>query len=206
MRTTRVLAIIGLLSLASGGCLIVVSIFPTLLRGPVALLVTKDEPMKSDLIVMLSGQPVSRALAARDLYMAGLSRKVLIIPEPPNPLSEELAKLGFEKSPYSTSQRILMASGVPLSAVDHLPSHAEGTEMEARLVEAYAAKHGTKSVLLVTSPLSSRRQCWLFKRALPSVGISCQPSAYELIEYHRRLTLWIINEYLKIAANTVGIY
>ena len=206
MRTLRVLATIGFLSLITGAGLLLAALFPALLTGPIALLATRDQPIKADLIVVLAGQPVTRALEARDLFARGLSRKILLIPEPPNPLRHELEKLGFERQPYSTSQRILMASGVPLSAIDQLPANAGNTKGESRAIEAYAVKHAVRSILLITSPLASRRQCWIFRRALPSVSVSCQPNSYERIEYDRRLILWVMNEYVKFAANSVGIY
>lgn len=207
MRTLRLLAAIGLLSLIVGGGLLIGALFPAVLRGPIALLTAKDEPTQADLVVVLSGNPVPRTLSARDLYARGLSRKILLIPgaPTPSPLLHELEKLGFKRSPSATPQRILMASGVPSSAIDQLPLHAENTKSESRLVGAYAAEHAVKSILLVTSPISSRRQCWIFKRALPTVRISCQPTSYEDIAYDRKLLLQVINEYIKIAANTVGI-
>ncbi len=206
MRTVRVLATIGLLSLIAGGGLLLTALFPTLLSGPVAFLMVKDEPIKAGLIVVLAGSPVARTLEARDLYKLGLSGKILLIPEPPNRLRQELIKLGFKEPSQPISQRILVASGVPLSAVDHLPANAGNTKGESQAVKAYAAKHAVKSILLVTSPTGSRRQCWIFRRALPTVRISCQPTTYEDIEHDRRLALHVINEYLKMAANTVGIY
>lgn len=204
-RTVRLLAIIGLLSLLTLGTLLLLALFPTLLRAPIAVLITKDQPTNADLIVVLAGNPVTRPLEARDLYSQGLSRKILVIPEPPSPLRAELEQLGFKGEPYPISQRILMASGVPLSAIDHLPTHAENTKDETRRVSEYAKDHAVKSILLVTSQLSSRRQCWIFRRALPYMRISCQPTSYEQMEYNRRLVLWVINEYLKFAANMVGI-
>lgn len=206
MRTLRVLAVVGFLSVITGGGLFLLVLFPTLLKGPTAFLLSKDQPISMDLIVVLSGSPVSRTLEARDLYKGGFSKKILVIPDPPDPLRHELEKLGFKGTPLHISQRILIASGVPMSAVDLLPTHAEGTRVETNLVEAYAEKNAIKSILLVTSPISSRRQCWIFERALPSVRISCQPTAYEEIEYNRRTILWVINEFLKIAANGIGIY
>jgi len=171
------------------------------------MLITQDEPVKADLIVVLSPNTKARALGARDLYTRGFARKILLIPEPPDPLHirQELEKLGIKKPPHSGAQQILMASGVPISAIDQLPIHAGNTKGEVRLVGAYAAEHRVKSILLVTSPISSRRACWLFKRNLPSLRISCQPTAYEQNEYDRKTILKVINEYLKVAANRVGI-
>lgn len=205
MRAERVLATIGLLSLITGGGLLLTALFPEVLRGPIALLSVKDMPIKADLIVVLAGSPIPRTLEARDLYTQGLSRKILVIPEPPNPLRHELEKLGFERQPYSFSLRILMASGIPISAIDELPHNSENTKDETRLIGAYAKEHAVNSILLVTSPFNSRRQCWIFKKALPALRISCQPTNYEPIEYNRRVILWVINEYLKFAANSIGI-
>lgn len=205
MRTQRVLATIGLLSLIIGGGLLLSALFPEVLKGPIALLTVRDLPIKADLIVVLAGSPVPRTLEARDLYTGGLSRKILVIPEPPSPVRHELEKLGFKRELYSVSRRILMASGIPLSAMDELPHNSENTKDETRLIGTYAKEHAVSSILLVTSRLSSRRQCWIFKRALPSLRISCQPTNYEPIEYNRRTILWVINEYLKFAANSIGI-
>jgi uncharacterized SAM-binding protein YcdF (DUF218 family) len=202
-----VLAAIGLLALVTGAGLLTVALFPSVLRIPVAMLIDRDEAAPADLIVVLSPNTPARALGARDLYARGFARKVLLIPEPPGPLRRELEELGFkfESSRYSGSHRILMASKVPLSDIDQLPTHAENTKGEALLVGAYAREHRAESVLLVTSPISSRRACWVFKRTLPSVRIVCQPTTYDRIEYDRKVILWVVNEYLKLAANVVGI-
>lgn len=120
---------------------------------------------------------------------------------------ERDARRILEEDPfYSTAQRILIAAGVPFSAIDQLPTPAENTTEETRLVAAYAAEHGVKSILLVTSAMNSSRACWLFKRNLPSAHISCQPTTYEQIKYDRKIVLSVVNEYFKLAANRVGIY
>ncbi len=205
MRTLRVLAAIGLLSLIIGGGLLLTALFPSVLKLPVEFLKTQDPPINADLIVVLSGNSVPRSLWARDLYKKGFSRKILLIPPRPDPLTAELEKIGIKKPKYLFSQRILMASGIPLSSITQLPTHAKNTKDETRLVGAYISEHGLRSILLVTSKINSRRQCWTFKRALPSVVISCQPSTYDRIIYDRKTSLRVINEYLKLAANVLGI-
>jgi len=209
MRVLRVLAAIGLLALLIGGGLVLTALFPSIVRVPMAGLIKQDEARAADLIVVLSPNTPGRTFKARDLYAGGFARKILLIPEPPEPahLRQELERLGFERRRgYSTAQRILRAAGVPVSAIDELPTHAENTTDETRLVAAYAAEHGVTSILLVTSAMSSRRACWLFKRNLPSAHISCQPTTYEPITYDRKTVLSVINESFKLAANGVGIY
>ena len=202
MRTLRVLQAIGLLSLITGGGFLLTAFFPSVLELHVEFLKSQDAPINADLIVVLSGHPVPRSLWARDLYKKGFSRKILLIPPHPDPLRPELEKIGIKK--FLLKQRILTASGVPLSSIHRLPTHAKNTKDEARLVGNYISEHGVKSLLLVTSTIISRRQCWTFKQALSSVRISCQPSTYDRIRYNRKTTLRVINEYLKLAANVLG--
>lgn len=200
---------IGLLALLVGAGLLLAALFPPIVRIPLTPLVKQDEARNADLIVVLAPNTASRTLKARDLYTRGFARKILLIPEPPEPLHlrQELEKLGFpRRGGYSTAQRILMAAGVPVSAIEQLPTHAENTTDETRVVAAYAAEHGVKSILLVTSAMNSRRACWLFRRNLPSQHISCQPTPYEQIKYDRKIVLSVINEYFKLAANRLGIY
>ncbi len=205
MRALRVLAAIGLLSLITGGGILVTALFPSILTIPIEFLTVKDVPNKADLIVVLSGGGLPRSLWARDLYKKGFSNKILLIPPRPDPLRHELEKIGFKKHKYQSEQRILMASGVPLSSIHQLPTHAENTKDETRLVKNYAAEHGVKSILLVTSTINSRRQCWTFRRTLTTVRISCQGSRYNRINYDRKTSFRVITEYVKFAANVLRI-
>jgi len=206
MRVNRAFAAIGVISLITGGGLLLAALFPSVLKLPVEFLNTQDVPINADLIVVLSGNSVPRSLWARDLYKKGFSRKILLIPPRPGLLlRQELEKIGIKKPKYLFSQRILMASGVPLSSIQKLPTHAKNTKDETRLVGAYISEHGVRSILLVTSTINSRRQCWTFKRALPAIEISCQPSTYDRIIYDRKTSLRVINEYLKFTANVLGI-
>ena len=205
MRTLRALAVIGLLSLITGSGLLLTALFPPILKIPVAFLIMQDQPINADLIVVLSGQPLQRALWARDLYKQGFSKKILLIPPPPKTLRHELEKIGIKKHKYQLDRRILLASGIPLSSIEETSTYAKNTKDETRLVRAYVEAHAVKSILLVSSMISSRRQCWTFKRAFPSVQISCQPSKYERIRYDRKMSLRVVNEYLKLAANAFGI-
>lgn len=208
MQAIRILAAIGLVALLISAALLVAALYPSVLRAPFVLLTNRDVAGRADLIVVLSPNTVERVLAARDLYTRGFSSKILLIPEPPvaEHLRVEMERLGFGgRSPYTLSQRILTASGVPLSAMDALPAHARNTRDEARLVGVYAADRGVKSILLVTSQVSSRRACWIFRRGLRGVRINCQPSGYEDVRYDRKAILVLINELVKFGANGVGI-
>ena len=80
-------------------------------------LVASDPITHAEIGLVLSGDPIARSLAARDLYHQGRVDRILVIPEPPNLLDGELVKLGLldpHLPPWS--QRVLVASGVPASA------------------------------------------------------------------------------------------
>ncbi len=205
MQVNRAFAAIGVFSLITGGGILVTALFPSILKIPIGFLTVKDVPKKADLIVVLSGNPIPRSLWARDLYKKGFSKQILLIPPRTDPLRHELDKIGIKKHKYHLAQRILMASGVPLSSIHQLPTHAGNTKDETRLVKNYAAEHGVKSILLVTSTINSRRQCRTFKQALTAVQISCQGSRYNRIKYDRKTSLRVITEYVKFAANILGL-
>jgi uncharacterized SAM-binding protein YcdF (DUF218 family) len=67
---------------------------------------------------------------------------------------------------------MLLASGVPNSAVVVLPPRVHGTYDEAVALQAYARAKRIRSVLVVTSPYHARRALWVFSRVLATDGVS----------------------------------
>ncbi len=154
--------------MASGLALVVVlvMIIWVNLQGIAGFLVVSETAIKADLAIVLSGGSIPRVLTARDLYKKGSVEKILFIPEPngSNAADKELHRLGINlvKSNELTS-RILNASHVPLSAVLTLPHAINGTINEAKAVKEYLGNtQKFKRVVIVTSGLSSQRQCYIF--------------------------------------------
>ena len=172
-------------------------------------LVAEDAFTHADVAVVLSGNPVQRSLAARDLYRQGKIDSILIIPEPPSPYQDELEKLGlFERSEKSWSERILIASGVPASRIAFLPEPADGTITEARHLVGFFRGRFPNDLVIVTSKFSSRRARFIFRRLLNPlhVKVLCYPSPYDEFQSARwwaqpRNALTVVMEYQKFLAN-----
>lgn len=175
-----------------------------------ALLVERGEVRDADLAVVLSGEPVTRALAARDLYRAGQARAVLVIPEPRWPaLEAELRRLGLEEIVRGRiAERILAAGGVSPEALAVLHGPADGTIMEARRVRAFLRERPARRIAVVTSTFASRRACFIFRRVLDGVDVVCAPTPYDEFDRGRwwrqpRHALLVLMEYQKLVANSV---
>lgn len=180
------------------------------LQGIAGFLIVPETVIKADLAIVLSGGSIPRVLTARDLYKKGSVEKILLIPEPngSNAADKELHRLGINlvKSNELTS-RILKASHVPLSDVLTLPQAINGTINEAKAVKEYLGNtQKFKRVVIVTSGLSSQRQCYIFRQVLVGVEVLCSASAYTRFEVdnwwkHPRRALGVLIEYLKFTAN-----
>ena len=172
-------------------------------------LVVKDDFSHAEVAVVLSGEPIGRMLAARDLYRRGLVKRILVIPEPSFPADEELIRLGLvdPKLP-PLPRRILVASGVPQSQFEILPEPSEGTIHEALAVQKFFQGKIPQSMVLITSKFASRRARFVFRRIFlkEKTAIYAFPTPYDAFEPKQwwrrpRNALQVVNEYLKFLAN-----
>lgn len=183
------------------------------LPGAGRWLVARDDFARADVAVVLSGQPITRALAARDLYRQGRADLLMVIPEPAaDPaLEAELDALRLsDPDPRSWPERIFAASGVPRDRVMVLPHPADGTINEALAVRAALRGRDQVSVAIVTSPFASRRARFIFRRVVGRGGrrIWSFPTPYERFAAegwwrHPRTALTVANEYQKFVVNAV---
>lgn len=170
-------------------------------------IVAEDQFAQADAALILSGDPIRRGLAARDLYLQGRIKQILVIPEPPDRVDWELVKLGLEDPTLPPlAERILMASGVPRQKISFLPEPADGTIVEAHLVRRFLEGRPTKRLAVITSKFASRRACFVFRRVLQTVEIFCSPTPYDSFEPDRwwkqpRNALFVVMEYQKFLAN-----
>lgn len=198
------------LNIAVAG-LLLLSVITGVLVFPRAghFIVAEDRFTYAELAVVLSGDPITRALAARDLYRTGKVARILVIPEPPNRFEDELVKLGLlDPTLPPLSARILLASGVPASKIAFLPASADGTIVEAYQVQRFLAGELPQRLAVVTSKFASRRACFIFRRVLRGVEVFCSPSPYDPFNperwwTHPRNALFVVMEYQKLLANAV---
>ena len=134
------------------------------------LLITEAPLDNADAIVVLSGSAnyKERAHEATRLLLEGRSPRILITNDNQHGpwSSPDQRNLFF----YERSLKEIRNAGVPAEKVELLPQAVSSTHEEAELVRQYAAAHGLRSVLIVTSAYHSRRALWVFSRVFGNTG------------------------------------
>jgi uncharacterized SAM-binding protein YcdF (DUF218 family) len=179
------------------------------LRYAGEFLVRRDAFGDADVAVVLSGEPGTRTLAARDLYRERRVRRIVVIPEAQrnDATRRELEALGITPPP-PLPPRILLASGIPPAAFDVLPEPIDGTIEEARRIKRHLEGTVAPRIAVITSKFASRRACLIFRRVLRDREIFCLPTPYDPFEPREwwrqpRDALNVVVEYQKLAANAL---
>ena len=145
--------------------LVVLGFFIYIARRPLMRLaggfwVVDETPKPSDVIVMLSDDNYQgdRAARAAELFKAGLAPRVIA--------SGRL--LRSYAGVAELEEHDLESHGVPASAVVKLPAADRNTRDECTGIGQFAASHGWKRILLVTSNYHTRRSRYICSRVLPA--------------------------------------
>jgi uncharacterized SAM-binding protein YcdF (DUF218 family) len=133
------------------------------------LMVTADLPA-ADAIAVLSGSStyVERTQKAAELYREGRAPLVL--------LTDDQTRGGWsnaeQRNPYFVERAHdeLTKQGVPADRIRVAPGMAESTRDEALILKDYAATHGLRSLLVVTSAYHSRRALRTLREAFDGTG------------------------------------
>ncbi|MGH9714585.1 MAG: YdcF family protein [Candidatus Acidiferrales bacterium] len=134
-----------------------------MVRGAGRWLVREDTLSRADLIVVLSGGLPYRAEEAATVYRAGYAPEVwLTRPESPAPdlLARGIHYVGEEEY----NRDILIAEGVPESAVNVFPGSIVDTQQEVEEIARAMRSTGKTSAIIVTSPQHTRRAKVLWQR------------------------------------------
>ncbi|MFI5091946.1 MAG: YdcF family protein [Candidatus Acidiferrales bacterium] len=134
-------------------------------RGAGRWLVREDPLARADMIVVLSGGLPYRAEAAATVFRGGYAPEVWVSrPESPAPdlLARGIHYVGEEEY----DRGILIAEGVPESAVHIFPGTVVDTEQEAEEIAREMRGTGKTSVIIVTSPQHTRRVKTLWKQVV----------------------------------------
>lgn len=173
-------------------------------------LVRRDAFTTADVAVVLSGEPMTRTLAARDLHRERRVPRIVIIPEAPlaGAVQRELAALELIARQPPVSVRILLASGVPPSAFLVLPEPIDGTIAEARRIRRLVDAEPSTRIVVITAKSASRRACFIFGHVLRGREIICAPTPYDSFEPRTwwrqpRDALNVVVEYQKLIANAL---
>ena len=127
-------------------------------------LVVSDELPRADVIFVLSGagEYVERTRHAAELWRRGVAPKIV--------LTNDNLRGGWDSSQQRNTYFVereaeeLRRAGVPAAQIEALPEPVASTYDEAVRLRAHAAKHGLRSVVVVTSPYHSRRAAWMMRR------------------------------------------
>ena len=134
-------------------------------------LVVNAEIGSADALVVLSGSSsyLERTQKAAELFRQGRAPLVL--------LTNDHTRGGWSQplqtNPYFVDRATeeLIKQGVPAERIRVVPGIAESTQSEAVIVKDYAAAHGLRSVLIITSAFHSRRALRTFRTSFADTGI-----------------------------------
>jgi uncharacterized SAM-binding protein YcdF (DUF218 family) len=153
---------------------------------------------KSDAIVVLGGDPNSRAFEAVRLYRAGWAPVILVM----NPKLQATDRLGITMSQGEMTRRIL-TNAVPAEAIQVRGTNLESTFQEALTVKKWLKESGATSLIIPTGPFHSRRVWWIFHKILGNSARltirSIRPEECQTWWQHENTLIDFQNEIIKFA-------
>jgi len=121
-------------------------------------LVDPDALQHARAIVVLSGVTPYRAMEAADLYRQGWASEVWLLRDDTDDAERTFAKLGvLHYTEQDYDQKVLERLGVPKEAIRVLEPPTTNTVSEIRLIAAEMRRQGGDKVIIVTSPVHTRR-------------------------------------------------
>jgi len=153
---------------------------------------------KSDAIVVLGGDPNSRAVEAVRLYRSGWAPLILVM----GTKLRATDRLGITMSQGEMTRRIL-TNAVPPDAIQVRGTNLETTFAEALTVREWLKESGATSLIIPTGPFHSRRVRRVFHKALGSSARltvrSIYPEECQTWWQHENTLIDFQNEIVKFA-------
>ena len=151
-------------------------------------IVHADRLDQADVIVILGGGSVGRAVTAADLYADGYAPTVVLTMPPQDPVIADLEQRGYAgQSPTEARVGFLLGLGVTADAVTVLSRVVSSTEAEATLIAEWVASRAIARVIVVTDTYHSARARLAFARALSALDIDLRvhPSPFGAFDPER---------------------
>jgi uncharacterized SAM-binding protein YcdF (DUF218 family) len=121
-------------------------------------LVVEDTLQRASAIVVLSGVLPYRAMEAAEIYRQGWAREVWLFKDDPRGTHQAFARLGIHHATEEEyDQEVLERLGVPHTAIRVLDPPTTNTRNEFELLREELRRQGGERIILVTSPLHTRR-------------------------------------------------
>jgi uncharacterized SAM-binding protein YcdF (DUF218 family) len=141
---------------------------------PVAgrMLYTEDPLQKSDVLLVLAGEPAERWLEAFDLQRDGYAPRIVLSAGYRDSSVAMLDAKGIHiPSEGEIAQAALFKMGLSNRTVTVMPGFPDNTADEAQMFRRDALVHHWTSVIVVTSKLHTRRARFAFRRELAGTGV-----------------------------------
>lgn len=197
----------------AAAALVVLTALGTLTRAswlplPARWLDVNDRIEPADVMIVLSGNSLPRAKGAAHLYQEHYAPRIIVNGGGTSEYFELLT--GERAYDADLTGRVLVRLGVPRQSLVLL-NDMKSTQDEAVAFREYVRTHPTRTVILVTSHLHSRRARWTFRRALAGTGV--EVTAVEAHQtdvsihdwwQHPDAALGVLNEYLKFVYYVVN--
>jgi len=136
-------------------------------------LVVNDTLQPARAIVVLAGRIPYRAMEAAEIHRQGWAPEVWLFRDDPRGADEAFASLGIHHvTEEEYNQQVLERLGVPKMAIRLLDPPATNTENEFELLREELRRQGGDRVILVTSPVHTRRV-----KAIWRIVVGNQPQA-----------------------------
>jgi hypothetical protein len=139
-----------------------------ILRAAGWVLVTEDPLKQADVIVLPQWAEDAGALEAADLVHQGVSSRVAVLVESPDPADVELVKRGLFRPDHPWIVQLLLSLGV--RSVEEIPNSVDGTTSEGPVLENWCKLHPYRTVLIVSTPDHSRRLHRVLRRSMQGTG------------------------------------
>lgn len=170
----------------------------------------EDALSRADWIVVLSGGLPYRAEAAATVFRAGYAPDVWVS-RPASPAPDLLARGIHYIGEEEYNRDILIAEGVPESAVHVFPGTIVDTQQEVEEIARGMRSAGKTTVIIVTSPQHTRRVRALWKRLVgenPKLTVhAATDDPFDADHWWRntRDALSVVREYLGLANVWAGL-
>ena len=149
--------------------------------GGRVLVVSDPLPAHADAIVILAGSVPDRVLEAADLYRAGIAPRIVVTRERVRrgDLALRTHGIRFPENDELTV-KALRRLGVPDRALLRLRRRATSTDSEVRTIARWACSHRIRHLVVVTSPVHTRRARLILRQGLgPRIALAVRPSRYD---------------------------
>jgi uncharacterized SAM-binding protein YcdF (DUF218 family) len=139
------------------------------LRNVGRWLVAPDALQHAQAIVVLSGRTPYRAMEAAEIYRQGWAPEVWLLRDQTDEGDEILSKLGIaHPSEQEYDRQVMEKLGVPKEAIRLLESPTSNTVSEIQLIAEELRRKGGDKVILVTSPVHTRRTRIIWRKVVGS--------------------------------------